>query len=71
MTKEEAIDYLQDARSALPYKFSEAIDMAIESLSVDTITDVIVAYDVEYLPDKDGIHQAKATITKVKAVQEK
>lgn len=25
---------------------------------------VNVEYDVEYLPDKDGIHQAKATITK-------
>lgn len=32
MTREEAIDYLQDAKSALPYKFGEAIDMAIEAL---------------------------------------
>lgn len=33
MTREEAIDYLQDAKSALPHKFDKALDMAIESLS--------------------------------------
>ena len=31
---------------------------------------VNVEYDVEYLPDKDGIHQAKATITKAEPVCE-
>ena len=32
MTREEAIDYLQDAKSALPHKFDKALDMAIETL---------------------------------------
>ena len=38
MTREEAIDYLQDAKSALSYKFDEAIDMAIEALLTETIS---------------------------------
>lgn len=37
MTREEAIDYLQDARSALPYKFGEALNMAIEILQTDIV----------------------------------
>ena len=32
MTKEEAITYLEDAKSYLPYKFEQALDMAIEAL---------------------------------------
>ena len=32
MTREEAITYLEDAKSNLPYKFEQAIDMAIKSL---------------------------------------
>lgn len=31
---------------------------------------VNVEYNVEYLPDKDGIHQAKATITKIEPICE-
>ena len=38
MTKEEAIDYLQDAKSALSYKLDEAINMAIEALLTETIS---------------------------------
>ena len=37
MTKGEAITYLEDAKSGLPYKFEQAIDMAIEALSSDAI----------------------------------
>lgn len=37
MTREEAIDYLQDARSALSYKFGEAFNMAIEVLQTDIV----------------------------------
>ena len=35
MTKEEVITYLEDAKSNLPYKFEQAIDMAIESLQAE------------------------------------
>lgn len=35
MTREEAITYLEDAKSNLPYKFEQAIDMAIEALQAD------------------------------------
>ena len=37
-------------------KHNVAISRAEETVNVE--------YDVEYLPDKDGVHQAKATITK-------
>ena len=32
MTRKEAIAYLEDAKHNLPYKFGQAIDMAIEAL---------------------------------------
>lgn len=49
----------------------EVIGMAIDSLSAEpNKISVNVEYDVEYLPDKDGIHQAKATITKAEPVCE-
>lgn len=33
MTREESITYLEDAKSDLPYKFEQALNMAIEALS--------------------------------------
>ena len=49
MTREDAITYLEDAKSALPYKFGQAIDMAIDALSAETVdcTDFI-----EWLVDR-------------------
>lgn len=37
MTKQEAITYLEDAKSDLPYKFGQALDMAIEALSAESV----------------------------------
>lgn len=37
MTREDAIEYLEDAKYDLPYKFEQALDMAIEALQAETI----------------------------------
>ena len=45
MTREEAITYLEDAKSDLPYKFGQALDMAIEALSAPQTDDLISRAD--------------------------
>ena len=47
MTREEAIDYLQDAKSALSYKFDEAINMAIEALTAEEKTKCVAQIKVD------------------------
>ena len=41
-----------------------------DNISREDAINVVVEYDVEQLPDKDGIHQAKAIITKATLCQE-
>lgn len=76
MTREEAIQVLKSIKTfyrdiPIGEDFRTAVDLAIESLSAEpNKMSVNVEYDVEYLSDKDGVHQAKATITKAEPMCE-
>ena len=51
MTRKEAITYLEDAKSDLPYKFGQALDMAISALQAPTDGDLISRAEVLFLID--------------------
>lgn len=72
MTKEEAITYLEDAKWDLPYKFGQAIDMAIEVLSAETVPqseqykkgfeDAKRAFLVEYARESKNMRKRNAQL---------